>query len=116
MKYKYYKSVIRGEKIPRKAKKSILGTKMPKSKITRLLKSVRLGEPIKTMFERREIYPYAFCPKCGCKDYVGHGNRAGYPEHWESFTCIKCHNLVGYIDNSPFIHALECPPDYDPSF
>lgn len=117
IKSKHYWAVIEGDKLQRKVKKRLLGTRMPKSKLNRLLKSVKLGEPIRTMYERREILPFAFCPKCGCKEYIGSGNLTTYPEHWEKFKCIKCNNLVGYIDNSPFIHALECADnDYDPSF
>lgn len=117
MKYKTYLAIINQEKLPRKLKKKFLGKKIKKSKLNLLLKSVTLGPPIKTMYERREIFPFAFCPKCGCKDYYGSGNLTGYPEHWEKFRCFRCHNLVAYIDNSPFIHALECfDNDYDPSF
>lgn len=117
MKSKYYWATIEGDKIPRKAKKIILGKRMTKSKLKKLLKTVKLGEPIRTMYERREILPFVFCPKCGCTKYKGSGNLTCYPEHWEKFNCIRCNNLVGYIDNSPFIHALECADDnYDPSF
>lgn len=117
IKSKHYWAYYHGEKLPRKIKKAILGKQMSKAKLTRLLKSVTLGPPIRTMYERREIYPFAFCPKCGCKDYTGSGNRTYYPEHWESFNCVRCSNVVGYIDNSPFIHALECPDNnYDPTF
>lgn len=85
--------------------------------INRLLNQVTLGPPIKTMYERREILPFAFCPKCGCSEYRGTGNLTTYPEHWEKFKCVRCKTLVGYIDNSPFIHALECKHSgYDPSF
>ncbi len=116
-KHRYYRAIVLGRKCPRKAKKAILGLKMSESSVRQLIKTVTIGDPIKTMYERVEISPYAFCPKCGCKEYVGHGNRAAYPEHWESFTCLRCDTLVGYIDNSPFIHALECPENnYDPSF
>ncbi len=115
MKARYYWALIEGDKLPRKIKKAILGKRMSKSKLNRLLKSVTLGDPIRTMYERREILPFAFCPKCGCREYKGSGNKTTYPEHWEEFKCLRCYNLVGYIDNSPFIHALECP-DYDPSF
>ena len=117
IKFKYYQAVIDGEKVPRKIKKAILGKRINKSKLKRLLLSVTLGKPIKTMYERRDIFPYAFCPNCGCREYVGTGNLTTYPEHWEKFNCIRCRKLVGYIDNSPFIHALECAHNnYDPSF
>lgn len=115
--YKHYRGALEGDKLPRKAKKVILGLKISHSKLNRLLKTVTLGEPIRTMYERREIFPYAFCPKCGCRDYQGGGNQTQYPEHWEYFRCIKCRNVVGYIDNSAFIHALECADsNYDPTF
>jgi transcription initiation factor IIE alpha subunit len=103
--------------IPRKHKKAILGFKLSKNKIRKLLKTVKLGDEIKSIFEEREIKPFMFCPKCGCKGFAGAGNMAQYPEHWEKFNCIRCGTLVGYIDNSPFVHALECPDNnYDPSF
>lgn len=116
MKIKFYWALANGEKIPRKQKKLILGKKLSGNKIRNLLKMVTLGNPITTMYERRQILPFAFCPKCGCKEYRGSGNLSTYPEHWEMFNCLRCHNLVGYIDNSPFIHVLECPDSHDPSF
>lgn len=117
IKYKHYLAIIEGDKIPRKSKKFFLGTILSKSKLNLLLKSVKLGEPIKTMYERRKILPFSFCPKCGCKEYSCSGNLSTYPEHWEKFNCLRCKKLVGYIDNSPFIHALECSHNnYDPSF
>jgi len=117
LKLKHYKAIAYGDSLPRKAKKAIIGKAMPKSKLKLLLKSVTIGNPIGTMYERRVILPYPFCPKCGCKEYTGSGNLTTYPEHWEKFNCTRCNNLVGYIDNSPFIHALECADNnYNPSF
>lgn len=95
------------EKVPRKHKKIILGRRMSKRKIKSLISQLRFGSPIKTMYERREIFPYAFCPKCGCKEYKGTGNMTEYPEHWEYFHCLRCKYIVGEIDNSPFYHSLE---------
>lgn len=113
----HYWALYHGQKLPRKIKKALIGKKMSSTKLRVLLDSVTLGEPIKTMYERREIYPFAFCPKCGCEGYRGSGNLTDYPEHWESFYCLRCKNLVGNIDNSPFIHALECKENnYDPRF
>jgi primosomal protein N' len=117
LKQRYFSNLFNGKKVSRKFKKHILGKKISKSQLSRLLKTVTLGEPITTMFERRDIFPYAFCPKCGCSHYSGSGNMTSYPEHWEEFRCLRCSNLVGYIDNSRFIHALECKEfNYDPSF
>lgn len=115
--YKHFNALQYHEKVPRKSKKAILGPKLTSGKLNKLLKTVTFGEPIVTMYEEREIYPYAFCPKCGCKSYYGTGNKTGYPEHWEYFHCLRCRNVVGYIDNSAFIHALECPEEnYNPVF
>jgi hypothetical protein len=83
-----------------------------------MLKETKSESPITTMYERREFTPHgAFCPKCGHKGYHGRGNMTTYPEHWEYFHCNRCYNIVGYIDNSAFIHALECADNnYDPIF
>lgn len=107
-----------GGKVPRKIKKRVLGYRISGCKLRRMLRETKLGEPIVTMYERREFTPHgAFCPKCGEKDYVGSGNKTTYPEHWEYFYCVRCRHTVGYIDNSAFVHALECKENgYDPAF
>ncbi len=105
------------EKMPRKLKKRLLGKKMPIGKLRLLLKSVVVHKSSNTMYGSPDVYPYLFCPKCGCREYYGTGNKTIYPEHWEYFYCLRCNHTVGYIDNSPFIHALECKHhDYDPVF
>jgi len=83
-----------------------------------MLEEIIVLEPIKTMYERREIIPHgAFCPFCGEKQYVGSGNHSEYPDHLEYFYCLRCRRVVGYIDNSPFIHALENKDfNYNPIF
>lgn len=118
MKYgnKFWEWHRHGGKIPRKTKKKILGLKMPITVLRKKLRDIELGKPIKTMYETRSANMELFCPHCGCEGYAGTGNRTCYPEHWETFYCIRCRKPVGYIDNSPFIHALECAPDYDPCF
>lgn len=106
-----------GSKIPRKIKKKMIGKKMGRGKLRRLLNSVVIGEPTRTMYETPNVTPYLFCPKCGEPGYVGGGNKTEYPEHWEDFKCLRCRTVVGYIDNSPFIHALQCKDNnYDPTF
>jgi hypothetical protein len=105
------------QRIPRRVKKRVFGKRMRKQVLQRLLDVVELGPPIRTMYERREANVGLFCPFCGYRGYRGGGNRAEYPEHWESFYCLRCGSRVGYIDNSPFVHALECKKnDYDPVF
>lgn len=115
---KFYEWYRYGGKIHRKMKKKMFGSRVSHCKLRRMLQETIPQEPIRTMYERREFIPHgAFCPKCGCNGYVGSGNRTSYPEHWEYFYCIRCRNVVGYIDNSPFIHALECSEhNYNPVF
>ena len=93
-------------------------SKLSKSILQKMLKETIIWSPVKTMFERRSFKPYgAFCPNCGETKYISSWNRTSYPDHWEYFICIRCKKIVGYIDNSPFIHALECKHnDYDPTF
>ncbi len=98
-----------GGRIPRKTKKKILGIKIRRKELRLMLGTIKFGEPIKTMYERRECNHGLFCPKCGERGYVGTGNKTYYPEHWENFYCIRCRFQVGVIDNSPFYHALEFP-------
>lgn len=107
-----------GGNIPRKVKKMVLGTKERRSVIRRMLSETVAQWPITTMYERRDFHPHgAFCPNCGERSYIGEGSRELYPNHWEKFHCIRCRKVVGYIDNSPFIHALECKDnDYNPQF
>lgn len=110
---KAYNAVRYGEKLPRKVKKALLGKRMSKCKLNRLLKSVNIIKSCKTMYEFPIIEPYAFCPNCGCTEMIGTGNMTAYPEHWEDFHCIRCRCVVAKIDNSPFIHILEHYNDGD---
>lgn len=105
-------------KLPRKDKKRVLGLRIGRQTLRKMIAETSLGLPIKTMFQRREAIPHGlFCPHCGCNGYIGTGNRAEYPDHWEYFKCMRCGETVGYIDNSPFIHALECAEEnFDPIF
>lgn len=114
---KVYNAIMYREKLPRKVKKYVLGKKMSKSKLNRLLKSVVVKSSADTMYDAPEILPHPFCPNCGCTGEIGSGNLTSYPEHWEKFYCIRCHEITAYIDNSPYIHALECKEDnYNPVF
>ena len=114
---KAYQSLQCDERMPRKIKKKILGKRMSNGKLKQLLKTVQIISQAKTMHENPVIKPYTFCPHCGCTGMIGSGNMTTYPEHWETFKCIRCNKIVGYIDNSPFSHALEYPDfNYDPTF
>jgi hypothetical protein len=102
---KIYRALAVGTKLPRKIKKNYLGLRMSKTKLKKLLNSVEViyyGSEITP-----EIKPYTFCPNCGCKLMLGRGNLCEYPEHYETFFCVKCSFLVGIIDNNYFEHALQ---------
>lgn len=105
---KAYNALFYREKLPRKVKKHLIGKRISNCKLKRLLKSVENVKGADTMYDTPIIKPYPFCPKCGCTNMWGTGNKTGHPEHWEHFYCTRCNNLVAIIDNSPFIHALEC--------
>ncbi|MFA5014309.1 MAG: hypothetical protein WC549_02035 [Actinomycetota bacterium] len=111
IKYAHLMSLRYGEHIPRKIKKAILGFRMNRSNLRNLLQSVRVIKPAETCFEKPIIFPFLFCPKCGCRSFYGTGNMTEYPEHYEYFYCMRCRNRVAVIDNSPFTHALECSDD-----
>lgn len=104
---KAYTAIRNYETLPRKVKKKILGLKLSKKRLSHLLDSVVVVSHSKTMYENPVIKPHLFCPKCGCEEMRGTGNQTIPPEHWEYFHCLRCNWIVGMIDNSPFIHALE---------
>jgi hypothetical protein len=114
---KAFNAVTMMDKLPRKTKKVMLGKKMSKSKLKLLLRTVKIIDSSETISDMTIIIPFAFCPHCGCVEMYGSGNLAYYPEHWERFRCFRCKSVVGYIDNSEFVHALECKDDnYNPEF
>ena len=117
MKNSIFEALVYGDKLPRKIKKRLLGRRIGPQNLKRILKGVVVIKHAKTCFDVPIINTGLFCPKCGCKGMRGTGNMTEYPEHWERFYCIRCCKVVGYIDNSPFIHALECKEDdYNPEF
>lgn len=111
MKYSYqqwhkgYVTMQSGEKVPRKLKKALVGKKVSKQKIRKMILDARI---IKQKYpEPALILPFPFCPYCGCDNsfIVNHG--VHYPEIWETEYCLRCHEKVGGADNSPFHHILE---------
>ncbi len=115
--YKYAAKLYEGEKISRKSKKYFLGKRLGKSKLQKLLDSVEIIESATNMYHGPIIKPYEFCPFCGSTGTRGTGNLTVYPEHWEYFHCVRCNKVVGYIDNSAYVSALECKEfGYDPIF
>jgi hypothetical protein len=110
--FKLINSLDYGERIPRKVKKWYLGKKVNKSKLRKLLKSVVVVPAENDSRDGPEILPYTFCPRCGCKESTNSGNMAMYPEYYIHYNCQRCGFLVGLVDNSRFVHALECA-EYD---
>ncbi len=103
--------------LPRKLKKKYLGLKLNKSKLRNKLSKVIIYESAHTCYDVPNMNCEPFCPHCGCKVTYTVDHGAAYPEVWVSEICSRCDNTVGYIDNSPYTHALECKDnDYDPTF
>lgn len=95
------------QKRPRKIKKAVLGIRLNKNKLRKLLSGVKVI-PATNGYDCAEILPYPFCPKCGCTWVRFGDNKAQYPERWVSGYCARCGNHVVESDNSPYYHALEC--------
>lgn len=97
---------IGADRVPRKFKKQWLGRRLNKSKLRRLLSTVKIIESGNGR-DSNEVLPYTFCPKCGCQSSRSTGNMAEYPERWDRIFCMRCNFLVGESDNSPYYHCLE---------
>lgn len=107
----YLSDYIDKDRVPRKIKKNWLGRKLNKAKLRRLLSKV-VVIPAKNGHDSAEILPFPFCPKCGCQQLRTTGNKAGYPERWDSGYCLRCNFHVLESDNSPYYHCLELK-EYD---
>lgn len=92
---KYYSRLCVGDKIPRWAKKQILGYKSSKTEIRRkiVLYKAGKGNPC--------------CPDCGCEVNNREDHWVAYPEIWVDYYCLRCGKKVAYEDNSPYIHVLD---------
>ena len=107
MKTRYYERFYEGEKIPRKAKKQILGLLPTRRALKERIERVKF-ETIKP-FNNNYNYLYPdddFCPYCGCEHSRSAGNLACYPEEWIKFYCHRCNKMVSYRDNGLVWHAL----------
>lgn len=102
---RYWDHLQLGWKMPRKAKKYLIGTKMSRNKLRKLLNSVVIIP--QTYPASSSISPHPFCPKCGCVAVIHGGNLVEYPEVYIRDNCARCYHLVGMADNSPYYHALE---------
>lgn len=54
-----------------------------------------------------DIYPFEFCPNCGCTKVNFYDHGAPYPEVWIEETCARCGKWVAGADNSRWGHILE---------
>lgn len=109
---KAYEALYNGDKMPRKAKKHILGRKIGSATLGKMIKESICTYRPKTMFEMPEFKHGMFCPKCGCTGMTTTGNMTQHPECYEKYHCYRCGYLVGTIDNSPFYHVLEYGGDW----
>ena len=101
--YAKFKKAINAEKMPRKIKKYILGKKINKSNIKKLIDKLS----IETSCSSVNIKPFEFCPHCGCKETRVEDNGVPYPEIWVDIYCLRCDEWVCGADNSRFHHILE---------
>lgn len=90
-------------KLPRKAKKQLLGTKMTRKRLREILSrciAIQRPYPFGTFW----ISPDRFhgCPYCGCSATSSTGNMAPYPEVWDMIYCLRCKTHIGGADNSPY--------------
>ena len=104
---KLYFALLDGEKLPRKVKKAVLGKKINKSKLKKLIQSVKIIKSPSNIYEQYIVKPYLFCPNCGCRITIDIEHSVTYPDLWIDTHCARCKKIVGTIDNSPFIHVLE---------
>jgi hypothetical protein len=93
--WKYFDKLKNDEHVPRWAKKQLLGKKLSKTKLRKLVKTYKEGDK-------------TFCPYCGCKMQWSTNNMASYPERWVKCFCLRCGELVEVSDNSPYYHILDC--------
>jgi len=103
--YKYYSRLYDGQKVPRKAKKTILGRRSSKNKLNKRMEQTRIIYDIQTIFDGFGLSD-VFCPYCGCEEHTRSGNRAEYPDIWETLYCMRCGEKIAEADNSPYIHVL----------
>ena len=104
LKPRHWMAMQNGNKLPRKAKKAVLGKKMGKQNLKTRLSKVVITE---NEYPESADISDVFCPKCGCEVSISTGNMAEYPERYVKGTCARCGFLVWWRDNSPYYHCLE---------
>lgn len=82
---------------------------MSRRELKHKLKTFKIYSLPKTIYDEIKANQFPFCPKCGCVFTYWSGNRASYPDLWESVYCARCGHKVMEADNSPYHHCLEFP-------
>jgi len=80
---------------------------MPKKELQKMIDSVFIVQDKKSPHLEPYIFPFAFCPICGCSQMRVVNRHVPYPEIWIIGYCKRCGNRVGEADNSRFFHVLE---------
>lgn len=101
--YAEFKKAMESDKMPRKIKKNILGKKINKTNIKRMINNLEIETSCSTVY----IKPFEFCPKCGCRETMVEDHGVPYPEIWVDIYCLRCGQWVCGADNSRFHHILE---------
>ena len=101
MKVRYYRRFHVGDKIPRKAKKQILGLLPTRKDLRARIERVKLDNNCGYLYPDDD-----FCPYCGCDYARSTRNMACYPEEWIQYYCHRCNKMVSYRDNGAVWHAL----------
>lgn len=107
IKPKYFKRIYSGEKVPRKIKKAILGLRLNKKELKKMIKNTNIVEysPYNNGYKYK--YPDKhFCPYCGCVFIDCTGNMAEYPEEYVISYCLRCGEKVSVSDNGYRWHAI----------
>lgn len=99
-----YIAMYHDDKLPRKLKKIILGTKITRKELRDRLAKVYIKEHNKQN-GYIELSDY-FCPKCGCEITRTINHHVEYPEIWTENFCVRCNEYVGGQDNSWPHHIL----------
>ena len=95
---------MKGLKISRKKKKTLLGRKIPKSSLKKLIRVCVSHMKGKIIYESREVFPYPFCPKCGCKSQTTYGPVSGDPESLQQHDCSRCAYTVAQQGLGEYYH------------
>ena len=104
--FRISEAIRNGEKLPRKIKKQILGRKLNRKELKSLLAEVEIIS-YEEEGQLSGIFPFEFCPNCGCQATRPINHYVEWPEVWDEDVCLRCGKWVGGADNSYYHHILE---------